>query len=136
VQQRLTLVVTCLLLSSERRRGLHCNNQHATSRRRERVLTPNQRQANAGCACSLHRNTLLPHSRYHTKFCCSTSNRLDVGRGPKIFGDAVLDHLKHASPQLCHYAKCRHSRSNHTSTITEIRRTEIFNPSRSAFDDH
>jgi len=49
VQQRLTLVVACLLLSSEPRRGLHCNNRHATSRRRQRVSPPNQRQATARC---------------------------------------------------------------------------------------
>ena len=48
VQQRLTLVVACLLLSSQPRQGLHCNNGHATSRRRERVSLPNQRQATAG----------------------------------------------------------------------------------------
>jgi len=49
VQQRLTLVVACLLLSLEPQRGLHCNNRHATSWRRERVSPPNQRQATAGC---------------------------------------------------------------------------------------
>jgi len=49
VQQRLTLVVVCQLLSPEPRRGLHCNNRHATLRRSERVLTPDQRQVNAGC---------------------------------------------------------------------------------------
>ena len=35
------------LLSSESRRGLHCNNRHTTSRRREQVSPPNRRQANA-----------------------------------------------------------------------------------------
>jgi len=49
VQQRLTLVVACLLLSLEPQRGLHCNNWHVTSRRRERVSPPNQHQATGGC---------------------------------------------------------------------------------------
>ena len=49
VQQRLTLIVACPLLSLEPRRGLHCNSWHALSRRHERMLMTNQRQANARC---------------------------------------------------------------------------------------
>ena len=54
VQERLTLIVACSLLSSQPRRGLHCNNRHTTSRRHERVLPPNQHRATAGCVWVRH----------------------------------------------------------------------------------
>jgi len=63
IQQRLTLVVACLLLSSEPRRGLHCNNRHATSRRRERVSPPNQRQAKWHCWVE-RKSLLVFHCNY------------------------------------------------------------------------
>ena len=77
VQQRLTLVVACLLLSSEPRRGLHCNNRHATSRRRERVSPRNQRQATTGCVWVDEDDK--SRSRWHWKRVCRDSDPMKDG---------------------------------------------------------
>ena len=102
VQQHLTLVVACLLLSSEPWRELHCNNRHATSRRRERVSPPNQRQATAGCVWVDEDDK--SRSRWHCKRVCPDSDlkkRWTPSMRKGNSGKVTVSHTVHTWQSFC-----------------------------------